>query len=221
MRELATGDIHGCNGALTALIEAVKPTHDDTLITLGDYIDWGPDSSGVIGRLLRVAKHTNLVPLLGNHEQSMLEARSSPARLKSWLKIGGDATLQSYLRGSDVGTLANVPAAHWKFLESCRNYYEGRRHFYVHANAYPRVALDQQPVNALRWESIDMAMPHKSGKTMVCGHSSQKSGNILDLGFAICIDTLRGGWLTCLDTTCRQFWQALESGELRTGTLDG
>ena len=63
--------------------------------------------------------------------------------------------------------------------------------------------------------------PHKSGKKIICGHSLQRSGQISDVGFAVCIETgaAFGGWLTCLDVDSGEFWQANEQGETRAGSL--
>lgn len=222
MRTLAIGDIHGCATALRTLLDAIALTPEDTLVTLGDYVDDGPDSNSVIGLLLRVERKCNLVPLLGNHEQMMLEARHSDERMTEWLRCGGGATLKSYRRANDTGQLSDVPDAHWKFLETrCVNYFESQKHFFVHANAYPDMDLDAQPEYMLRWEQLHDATPHQSGKIMVCGHTSQKDGKILDLHHAICIDTraCKGGWLTCLDVDSRKFWQANQEGELKTGRI--
>ena len=71
-RTIAIGDIHGCLAALNTLIDAIQPQHDDTLVTVGDYVDRGPDSKGVLDRMLELEKMCNLVPLLGNHEEMML-----------------------------------------------------------------------------------------------------------------------------------------------------
>jgi hypothetical protein len=68
-RTIAIGDIHGCRDALAALIDAIGPGPDDTLVTLGDHIDRGPDSRGVIDQLLALASRCRLVPLLGDHEE--------------------------------------------------------------------------------------------------------------------------------------------------------
>src|SRR5262249_57711237 len=73
-RTIAIGDIHGCPDALAALIDAVAPGRDDTIVTLGDYIDRGPNSRGVLDRLLRLAGQCRLVPLLRNHEEALLDA---------------------------------------------------------------------------------------------------------------------------------------------------
>ena len=73
----------------------------------------------------------------------------------------------------------------------------------------------------LRWESFGLPAPHESGRVMVCGHTSQKSGRSRNVGHAICIDTYAhgGGWLTCLDTGSGRVWQANERGAQRTSWI--
>ena len=83
--------------------------------------------------------------------------------------------------------------------------------------------MDQQPSNALLWEFLDpeKAGRHYSGKTAVVGHTPQEDGNILDLGFLVCIDTncCEGGWLTALDVGTGRYWQANQEGGIREGRL--
>jgi serine/threonine protein phosphatase 1 len=80
-REIAVGDSHGCSKALHALIEAIQPSPEDTIITLGDYIDWGPDSRGVLDQLIALGQRCTLVPLRGNHEEMLLAAREGRSDL--------------------------------------------------------------------------------------------------------------------------------------------
>ena len=71
---MAIGNIHGFLNALEALVEFVSPSSDDTLITVGDYVDRGPDSVGVIEWLIQKFDDGQLVPLRGNHDIMMLDA---------------------------------------------------------------------------------------------------------------------------------------------------
>ena len=75
----------------------------------------------------------------------------------------------------------------------------------------------------LYWESLkaDDWRPHEGGKTMICGHTAQKSGRPLVLDRAVCIDTwvYGNGWLTCLDVDLEVYWQANEQGQTRMGNL--
>ena len=68
-RTIAIGDVHGCPAALAALVRASAPTPLDTLVFLGDYIDRGPDSRGVLGQVIELTGRCVVVPLLGNHEE--------------------------------------------------------------------------------------------------------------------------------------------------------
>jgi serine/threonine protein phosphatase 1 len=223
-RLLAIGDVHGCSRALDLLLAAVNPHGDDTVVTLGDYIDRGPDSKGVLDRLIDLGRRARLVPLRGNHEQMMRDARELGEDRYLWLDCGGAATLRSYGRAGRDGTLDDVPERHWEFIESaCVDWYETETHFFVHAGAYPDVPLDEQPGHMLFWESFEDRGPHFSGKIMVCGHTPQMLGVPRNVGHAVCIDTwaYNGGWLTCLDVTAGDYWQANQKGDRRTGRLDG
>ena len=76
-RVIATGDIHGCADALYALLEIVDPTADDLVVTLGDYVDRGPNTREVIDQILDLKKRCRLISLVGNHELMMLDAISN------------------------------------------------------------------------------------------------------------------------------------------------
>lgn len=222
MRTLAIGDIHGCSVALDCLLDALSPGRDDLIVTLGDYVNRGPDSRGVIDRLIKLHSRCSVVSIQGNHEQMMLEARAGRAEYDFFLSVGGDRTLASYNDGVK-GAMSHVPQEHWDFLENvCCDYHESDTHFFVHANADYDHALADQSINVLRWERFNDPPPHISGKIMVCGHSSQKQGDPRNIGHAICIDTFAygGGWLTCLDTSSGQIWQSNQHGELRTSLID-
>lgn len=223
MRTLAIGDIHGMSSALDALLAAVRPTPDDQLIFLGDYVDRGPDTRGVLDRLLTLRESHNCVFLRGNHELMMTRARHDRSEARMWLSVGGAQALLSYASSPrECGTLDDVPAAHWDFLEnSLADYYETDSHIFVHANLYRDWPLDEQPEEILFWEFLSRPIHHESGKTVICGHSSQRSGLPLDLGDTICIDTnaYRGGWLTCLDVNRLHYWQADSTDRVREEDL--
>lgn len=223
MRHLAIGDVHGCFTALKTLAAFVPFEADDVLITLGDYVDRGPDSCGVLDWLIDRQQRGTLVALRGNHELMMLAAREEEeGALSCWLEVGGDATLASYSPFGDRGRFADVPDAHWQFMEQARPYHETETHFFVHANAYPDCPLADQPDFMLYWESFEYPPPHESGKIMVCGHTPQKTGRPRSIGHAVCIDTwvFGKGWLTALDVATGRYWQANQKGEARGGWLE-
>ena len=95
-RTIAIGDIHGLADALAAILRAIDPTLDDTIITLGDYVDKGHDSKGVLDLLIDLSKRCRLVPILGNHEEQMLRARTDTSAFQWWMEFGGIVTLDSY-----------------------------------------------------------------------------------------------------------------------------
>src|SRR4051812_2089505 len=120
MRTIAIGDIHGCSTALDTLLAMVRPQPEDSLILLGDVIDRGPNSRGVMEMVLALREQTQLVVLRGNHEEMMQHARGDEAQFAMWFAVGGRETLASYLwegtEGDDSWVKA-VPQRHWEFLD--------------------------------------------------------------------------------------------------------
>jgi Calcineurin-like phosphoesterase len=137
-RIIAIGDIHGCSAALAVLIRAIDPTPLDTLVFLGDYIDRGPNSRGVLEQVIALADRCIVVPLLRNHEEILIGALEGQSDLDFWLKFGGMEALASYGnssgRGIRPGGLRSIiPASHLEFIKDCQGYYETVRHLFVHA----------------------------------------------------------------------------------------
>ena len=223
MRTIAIGDIHGTSSALDALLAAVRPTPDDTLVFLGDYVDRGPDTRGTLERILALRQSLRVVCLRGNHEVMMLAARRSNSERRMWMSVGGAQALASYGKAPGLtGTLDDVPPEHWDFLEKgLLPSHETETHIFVHANVDPGRPLAEQTEEHLYWEFLQGPVRHISGKTVVVGHSSQRSGQPLDYGSIVCIDTYAygGGWLTALDVATRSYWQADVLGRVRTAKL--
>ena len=128
-RIIAIGDVHGCSAALAALVRAIDLTELDTLVFLGDYIDRGPDSRGVLEQVIALAERCTVVPLLGNHEEMLLAALEGQSELRYWLKFGGTEALASYghrsgqeLRPADLRAL--IPVEHLEFIKGCRDSFE-------------------------------------------------------------------------------------------------
>lgn len=215
-RTIAIGDLHGCSIAFAALIELIEPQPQDTLVTLGDYVDRGIDSKGVLEKLIDLQSRCNLVPILGNHDEMFLHARDGKSNFQFWLNCGGDSCLDSYGSSSQ---LSLIPQSHFRFMKSCRSYYETETHIFIHANYKPETPLAELDDQTLRWLSLRDYVPtsrHFSGKIAIMGHTPQQE--ILDLDHLICIDTncCSGGWLTALDVSSRQVWQVDERGQQRT-----
>jgi serine/threonine protein phosphatase 1 len=225
MRLLAIGDIHGCRTALDHLLALVNPKPGEMIVTLGDYVDRGPDSRGVLDKLIELHVAGQLLPLRGNHELMMMGAKEGGKDdLNFWLACGGIDALKSYVPDGQFPTLDDIPPTHWHFLKhTCCDFFETETHVFVHANLHPELPLDRQTTAHLHWEGFSERWhrPHCSGKIMICGHTEQRNGLPLNLGTGICIDTWAygNGFLTCLDVTTGNYSQANELGETRTANL--
>ncbi len=131
--------------------------------------------------------------------------------------MGGEATLNSYPQVNDHNLL-NIPEHHWDFVEHhCLQWYETDHHIFVHANVDPDLPLAKQSNHDLFWQKIYPRQPHYSGKTVICGHTSQKDGCPVNMGHQICIDTWAcgEGWLTCLDVETGKIWQTNQKSEVK------
>jgi serine/threonine protein phosphatase 1 len=206
-RFIAIGDIHGCSVALGSLLDLIQPASSDTIITLGDYVNRGPDSRGVLTRLIALRERCQLVPLLGNHDDLVLRNRSTRTALPGMPCVDPENGLQLF------------DEQHFAFLESCVLYYEIDTHFFVHANYDPQLPLSDQDHYTLLWLHLHTRLPrpHRSHKIAVVGHTSQRNGEILDHPHIKCIDTYchGGGWLTAMDVHSQQIWQVDREGRQR------
>src|SRR5437588_7691437 len=141
-RVIAIDDIKGCARALRALIEAMRLQPDDTLIPLGDAIDRGPESRQVIDELLSLRERCRLVPLLGNHEEMMLNYLDGKPQPDNWLEVGGAATVESYREAE--GKLFQPSSEHIEFIRTWGDYFETDSYFFVHASYEPERRLGEQ-----------------------------------------------------------------------------
>ncbi len=213
MRTIVIGDIHGCVKALQGLIDAIAPVATDRLIFLGDYVDRGPDSKGVIELLLQLQQRCQTIFLLGNHE-IMFRGALAGLPVEPWLLAGGRQTITSY-----GGTLSGVNSQHIEFLYTCVPHYETERHLFVHANYLADLPLNEQPEQTLFWEHLTdrVPQPHYSGKHVYLGHTPQPGGNVGYYQYFTCLDTccFGGYWLTAMDLESGEVWQFSREGHFR------
>lgn len=169
LRVFAIGDVHGCLDQLHALeaqirTRAARPgTARNIVIYLGDYIDRGPDSAGVLAHLIAPpADGLERRMLMGNHEAMLLQLRDSPEQFQGWRQIGGIETMASYgidvapLVASDGGAAVAaleeaVPAGHWALLRGMEQLLVIGGYAFVHAGIRPGVALERQSTQDLLW----------------------------------------------------------------------
>ena len=230
-RTLVVGDIHGCVAELDALLSGLALAPGDTLACLGDYVDRGVDSRGVIDLLVEVAARPGLrtIFLRGNHEDMMLGwLGHGGAYGEAWLRNGGGDTLESFGFNppwpdpEDVA--ARLEGRYLSFLEATAYRHEIEDHLLVHAGIRPGIPLDRQAPEDMLWirgEFIEAT--HDLGRTVVFGHTPV--GDVLvDLPYKIGIDTgcVYGGQLTALELPGHTLHQVAEGERsVRSGRLAG
>ena len=176
-KTFAIGDIHGCAEELNDLITKLPLDDDSTIVFLGDYVDRGPNSKGVIEKIIELQNQYNVVTLQGNHESMMLGFLEDPSSPLAGLFIlnGGSATLASYLNKNDT---YDIPKEHIDFLESLKLYHETDTHFFVHAGV-PNIKLSElnheEYRNQLLWvRGSFLNSSFQWEKTIVHGHTPNK-----------------------------------------------
>ena len=114
-KKFAISDIHGCNITFNALLEKIDLQKTDELYLLGDYVDRGPNSKGVIDTILELQSEGFFVKCLkGNHEDAMIKSLHDTDMLYNWFHWGGIQTLESF------GTrfLDRIEDKYWDFLNN-------------------------------------------------------------------------------------------------------
>jgi len=203
-RLLAIGDIHGCLDQLDALMLQVEPAAEDQVIFLGDYVDRGPDSCGVIDYLIEFGKALpSTIFLRGNHDQ-MLADYLDGHEPTMFLMNGGLKTLGSY---QDNGQWP-IPSSHRNFLQALHNVYETEEHIFVHAGLRPDVPLADQETWDLLWIRREfVTSDYDWGKIVVYGHTPLEEPLFTETRRGLDTGCVYGRKLTCCDVRTGQIWQ--------------
>lgn len=174
---VAIGDIHGCLKSIEALWNKLEPWSNLPHIFVGDYIDRGPDSKGVVDFLLEIQSERDCIFLRGNHEQMLLDAYEK-GDAYNWMMNGGDSTLRSY--GDDI-RVTEIPGNHIEFYKSTKLFYQTDQYFFVHAGAPPHQSLlksieDEGSANFFLWGREHLNV-HTTAweKTVVFGHTPRQA----------------------------------------------
>jgi len=189
----AVGDIHGrldllnqMMAEISADIEAAEPQTPPLLIFLGDYIDRGPNSRGVLTRLISLQQNPfiEVACLLGNHEELLLQCLVDPGVGPAWWQVGGGETLGSYGLGRPAGAsrqdwaelgetfAAVLPAAHLLFLKGLALTVVVGDYAFVHAGVRPGVPLKDQSRRDMLWIRDDFLSDTRTlEKVIVHGHT--------------------------------------------------
>ena len=226
-RAYAVGDVHGRLDLLDALLRDIVADHQSRaparglVVLVGDLIDRGPDSAGVIDRLRRFDEAgLKVVGIAGNHEEVLLTILSGdPEPIEGWLRFGGTETLRSY--GADPEAIAAlppetaqrritelIPTEHRFFLEELGDSLRFGDYLFVHAGIRPGVPLDQQSLRDLRWiREPFLSDTRDHGVIVVHGHTIRDQ--VEEVGSRIGIDTgaYASGRLTALAIEGDQRWQ--------------
>ncbi|MEP6784632.1 MAG: metallophosphoesterase family protein [Sphingomonadales bacterium] len=189
-RVYAIGDIHGRSDCFDALMtkidadDAERGPAKTTIVLLGDLVDRGPDSRGVVERADAMRTEYRCVFLMGNHEEIFIKAwEGDMTSARMFHRIGGRETLLSYGVTEDEYDSADfdkmiemlrthVPAEHIAFLRRFRDTYAAGDYLFVHAGIRPGTPIDEQDATDMRWirdKFLDDARDH--GAMIVHGHS--------------------------------------------------
>lgn len=235
MSLFAVGDIHGHSNALDRLLAQLPLTEDDTLVFLGDYVDRGPDTHGVLERImaLKEQRGDRCVCLLGNHEEMLLDhwratrgawcedqdliALLQPVTTYTpgfWLRVGGEAAMQSYPNG--------LPEAHIRFLASLPLVYETDNYLFVHAGLRPRGETSRSEMlwgASGFWGDVDLltgrlikvqTSVRMFEKTVVVGHAAFEEPQVGPDFIGIDTGCGLGGSLTAVQLPEMRFYQERE-----------
>ena len=234
-RWYAIGDIHGRLDLFEELIAAVERDDadaapaDTSIVLLGDLVDRGPDSAGVVARARAWQASRRVHLLAGNHEEMFLYALEDRAVLRHFLRHGGRQTALSYGIGRDEfdnATLEDlqvmlgkvVPKEDIRFLSAARDYLVAGDYLFVHAGIAPEVPIEEQEPHHLRWirdPFLDHDAPH--AHFVVHGHTITEAIDHRTNRIGIDTGAYRTGVLTALvlEGTGRRTIQAVE----RDGTI--
>ena len=212
-RAYVVGDVHGCLDRLVSLHWqiardlAANPVRDSVLVHLGDYVDRGTDSAGVLWLLGGALAEpvTRRVDLRGNHELLMIDALSgNDMAVGIWLDNGGEMTLRSYGVPETVGVqpgrwAEHVPASHLSFIRGLDMMHREGNYLFVHAGIRPGVPIRAQKPEDLLWIREPFLSDRKPRDVVVVhGHTPRPEVEVFENRIGIDTGAVMGGALTCL-----------------------
>lgn len=181
MRAFAFSDIHGCSMTFDQLLSSLSLSKKDQLYFLGDYIDRGPDSKGVLDTIMALQdNHFQVRCLRGNHEQLMLDALHNPDSLHTWLTNGGRETLNSF----GVHDLREVPQKYFDFLNSLEWYISLENYILVHAGLNFHISNPLEDQISMMWIRNwykDIRADWLGNRIIVHGHTPISRQNMIAL----------------------------------------
>lgn len=201
------GDIHGCLGMLERLLQKIPwRAERDRLIFLGDYVDRGEDSRGVIDLLLQIAAASSRVNfLIGNHESIFLDYLTT-GNITPFLLNGGHRTLESYRTGAAKRGKVEIPEEHISFLKDLEQWIELDDYYVVHAGFRPGVSPERQGLDDLIWiRDIFIFSDYDFGKKVIFGHTPFSEPLLMENKIGLDTGAVYGNKLTCLELPAFHF----------------
>ena len=206
-RVFIVGDIHGCLDMLKRLMDKIDWRPDeDRLVFLGDYVDRGADSRGVVDFILEISKTSPLVQcLMGNHENILLDFLNT-GEPRMLIINGGMPTLESYRIVNKKGDDPLVPPDHMAFFQNLPLYIELDSYYVVHAGFRPGVEIEKQSLEDLTWiREPFIFSDYDFGKTVIFGHTPLAEPLVMDNKIGLDTGAVYGNRLTCLEIPGMRF----------------
>ena len=181
-RFIAITDIHGELRKLESVLSKIDVRQDDTFVFLGDYIDRGPDSKGVVEKVIEISEQYKTITLIGSHEYALLHADKDDYYHYLFWNYGVPATVKSY-----GGRFENILATHGNFYRNLKFYHLTDDYLFVHAGIDPRYSLEEQCETDLVYiRSAFYNRPHNLSQKIIFGHTEFDAPLVQD--DKICID---------------------------------
>ncbi len=169
MSKYVIGDIHGCSSSLSGLLDKISPEKGDTIYFLGDYIDRGPNSKAVVDIILGLKESGILImPLMGNHEEMMLNSFFSVKYFEQWKKNGGRSTLKSFL----ADHVKDIDKKYIDFFSSLKYFYLTDDYVIVHGGLNFKLSDPLKDKLSMVWERNNVVDTRKTGgRKLIVGHT--------------------------------------------------
>ena len=181
-RYIAITDIHGELGKLENVLSKIETRPDDVFVFMGDYIDRGPDSKGVVEKIIEISEKFETVCLIGSHEYALLHAQNDDYYNYLFWNYGGPATVKSY-----GGRFENILRVHGNFFRGLKFYYLTDDYLFVHAGINPKYSLDEQcETDFVYIRSAFYNSKHNLPQKIIFGHTEFDEPLVQD--DKICID---------------------------------
>jgi len=179
MRTFVISDIHGNNESFKKALKHIELKKTDTLVLLGDLIDKGYDSKGVLDTIFLLQENKfNLICIKGNHEEMLIEAFHDYSKLNNWLLNGGKETLLSFLTSS----IEKIPTKYIDLIKSFKYYHQIDNFIFVHAALNMLIKNPFEDINSMLWSREQEKLLNEkwlSGRVIIHGHSPTDKEDII------------------------------------------